>query len=239
METKKNRKADLSKKSILFFQIGLIFILLLAWQALEWKAYNQESIDPGIVSVSDFEDVEIPVLQVEEPTPLKLPKEIFQEPEVIDDESEVEETLLASTETNEDQPVKVEDIKVEEPEEPIDDYPIILVEEVPVYPGCEGLRNNEERMLCMSGKITKLVSRKFDTSLGSKLGLSGTHRIYVSFKILPDGSVTVLGARGPHPLLEEEAIKIAKSLPEMQPGKQGGKPVGVLYSLPITFRVQD
>jgi protein TonB len=39
--------------------------------------------------------------------------------------------------------------------------------------------------------------------------------------------------------LEKEAIKVVSSLPKMIPGKQRGKAVGVLYSLPILFQVED
>ncbi|MGA9324525.1 MAG: energy transducer TonB, partial [Salegentibacter sp.] len=37
----------------------------------------------------------------------------------------------------------------------------------------------------------------------------------------------------------QEAARVINSLPKMQPGKQRGKPVGVMYSLPIIFQVQD
>jgi protein TonB len=45
-------------------------------------------------------------------------------------------------------------------------------------------------------------------------------------------------ARAPHPRLEKEAVEVVQSLPNMTPGKQRGKPVGVLYSLPIVFDIQ-
>ncbi|HBO29337.1 MAG TPA: energy transducer TonB, partial [Leeuwenhoekiella sp.] len=47
------------------------------------------------------------------------------------------------------------------------------------------------------------------------------------------------GSRGPHPRLEQEAARVIKLLPQMTPGMQRGKAVGVLYSLPIVFQVQD
>ena len=45
-------------------------------------------------------------------------------------------------------------------------------------------------------------------------------------------------ARAPHPVLEKEAVKLIQKLPRMTPGKQRGKPVGVLYALPILFEVE-
>ena len=55
MEPKKNPKADLRKNSVLYFQIGLILILFLTWQAIEMKTYPDE-IDIGQVQVDDLLD---------------------------------------------------------------------------------------------------------------------------------------------------------------------------------------
>lgn len=239
MEYKKHKKVDLSKKSILFFQIGLILILLLTWQAIEWKTYSHETADSSVIHMDDFEEEDVPITVVQEATPPPPPQDIVKDVEIVDDERDVVETVIKPTETDPGEIVEVEDVKEVKEVEEIDDLPFFAVEEVPIYPGCESLTKNEERKDCMSRKITEFVNRKFDTTLGSELGLSGINKIYVQFKIEPDGSVTVIGARGPHPKLEEEAIRVAKSLPEMQPGRQSGKAVGVLYSLPITFRVQD
>ena len=63
--------------------------------------------------------------------------------------------------------------------------------------------------------------------------------IYVRFKIDQKGNIVDIGSRGPHPRLESEAERVIKLLPQMTPGKQRGKAVGVLYSLPIVFQVQD
>ena len=91
----------------------------------------------------------------------------------------------------------------------------------------------------MSEKISKFVNKKFDTELAGELGLSGRQRIAVQFKIDRNGNVVNVRARAPHPRLEQEAIKVVQALPKMTPGKQRGKAVGVLYSLPILFAVQD
>ena len=41
--------------------------------------------------------------------------------------------------------------------------------------------------------------------------------------------------RSVDPLLDAEAVRVVKMLPKWQPGKQGGKPVNVWYSVPVTF----
>ncbi len=117
--------------------------------------------------------------------------------------------------------------------------PFAVIEQVPVFPGCEGLASNEERKQCMSNNVAKLVNQNFNIKLGSELGLTGINRIFVSFKIDDNGNITGIRSGAPHPRLEEEAIRVTQLLPQMQPGQQNGEPVGVLYSLPITFKVQE
>ncbi|RZW38249.1 MAG: energy transducer TonB, partial [Flavobacteriaceae bacterium] len=159
--------------------------------------------------------------------------------EVVEDEEEVEETVIESTETEQDtEIVEVEDVVVEEVEEDLE-VPFSVIENVPVFPGCEREKNNNAKRQCMSDKIAQFVNKKFNTDLAGDLGLSGRQRISVFFKIDKNGNITNVGARAPHPGLEKEAKRVIGLLPKMQPGKQRGKPVTVPYSLPILFQVQD
>ena len=57
-----------------------------------------------------------------------------------------------------------------------------IIDEVPVYPGCERGTNAEKRK-CMSDKIAKFVSRKFNQNLADDLGLSGRQHIRILFNI--------------------------------------------------------
>ncbi len=148
--------------------------------------------------------------------------------------------MIESTETSVDEEiVEVEEVEVAEEEEEIADVPFAVIENVPIFPGCESMKNNEARKACMSEKVSKLVNRKFNTELGGELGLSGINKIFVQFKIDRSGNITNIRSRAPHPRLQKEAERVIKLLPKMTPGKQRGKPVGVLYSLPITFKVED
>ncbi len=241
MKPKKNPKADLSRRSTLFFQIGMIVVLFITWRAIEWKTYDKEAIDTGVVDMSAFEEEDVPITELNTPPPPPPPPPP-PEPEVIEiveDEEEVEETIIESTETSQEEIVEVQEVEVFEEEEEIADVPFAVIEDVPIFPGCENETTNEARKNCMSQKVEQFVNRRFNTDLGSELGLSGINRIYVQFRIEKDGSVSVLGARAPHPRLQQEAERVVNQLPDMQPGRQRGQPVGVLYSLPIVFRVQD
>ena len=119
------------------------------------------------------------------------------------------------------------------------DVPFAVIEQVPVFPGCENLGSNEEQKKCMTGKIAEFVSEKFDSSLGEKLGLTGVNRVIVVFKISPGGEITDVRARAAHPDLEVEAKRVIEQLPQMEPGKHNGKAVAVSYSLPIVFQVGE
>ncbi len=117
--------------------------------------------------------------------------------------------------------------------------PFAVVEEVPVYPGCEDLETNEEKKECMSNKITNFVNTNFNTGLGKELGLTGLNRIYVQFKISSSGEVTEVKSRASNEALGKEAERVVAALPMMQPGKQKGREVAVMYSLPINFMVPE
>ena len=116
------------------------------------------------------------------------------------------------------------------------DIPFSVIDEVPVYKGCE---NSDNKKKCMSDKITKHVTEYFNIELAKDLSLSpGKKRISVQFKIDNHGKVVNVKARAPHPKLKEEAIRVIKLIPKMKPGKQDGKAVNVRYNLPITFTVE-
>ncbi|MFT5982396.1 MAG: protein TonB [Ulvibacter sp.] len=239
MEPKKNPKADLSKRSMLFFQLGMIFMLFLAWQGIEWKTYDR-SLAIDTLNVGDELEEEIPITQTVTPPPPPPPPPPAPEViEVVEDEKEVEETIIESTETNQEEEI-VEIAEIEEVvEEEIDDVPFAVIENVPIYPGCEKKVGNAGKRKCMSEKIQKFVQKKFDTELANDLGLEGRQRISVQFKIDKKGNVVDVRARAPHPKLEQEAVSVVRALPKMTPGRQRGKSVGVLYALPILFQVEN
>ncbi len=240
MKPKKNPKADLTKRSVLFLQLGLILVLFLAWQAIEWKTYDKEDINLGQLDLGELDDEEIPITEsLNTPPPPPPPPPAPEIIEVVEDEEEVEEDVIESTETNQDEIVEVKEVVEAPVEEVIADVPFAVIENVPIFPGCENLSNNDQRKKCMSEKVQEFVQRKFNTDLGSQLGLTGVNRVIVQFKIDKNGNITDVRSRAPHPRLEQEAARVINSLPKMQPGKQRGKPVGVMYSLPIVFQVQD
>ncbi|WP_053978123.1 energy transducer TonB [Mangrovimonas xylaniphaga] len=241
MEPKKTTKADVGRNSSIYFAVGLALMLLLTNLAINYKTYDKAAIDIGQLTMDEELEEEIPITdQLKTPPPPPPPPPAAPEIiEVVEDEVEVEETVIESSETSqEEEIVEVEEVVVEEVEEDIE-VPFAVIENVPVFPGCEKEKGNNAKKACMSEKISQFVNKKFNTDLASELGLSGRQRINVIFKIDKNGEITNIMARAPHPGLEKEAKRVIGMLPKMKPGMQRGKAVTVPYSLPILFQVQD
>ena len=118
------------------------------------------------------------------------------------------------------------------------DVAFAVIDNVPVYPGCDG-NSNEELKKCMSDKITEFVKNHFDMKKIDAMNLPPRiYRSAVQFKIDKQGNIVDVRARADYPEIEQEAIRVVSNLPRMKPGKQRGQEVGVLYSLPIIFKVE-
>ncbi|MEL0317447.1 MAG: energy transducer TonB [Flavobacteriaceae bacterium] len=236
MQPKKNEKADLSKNSSLYFVIGLSLILLISWQAIEWKTYDKSFYGYEALDVEEDDDEEIPITeQLKTPPPPPPPPPPAPEViEVVEDEEEVEETVIESTETNEDEIVEVVEVIEEEFEDV--DVPFAVIEDVPIFPGCEKVAKSERRN-CFQERMNKHIRKNFRyPEIAQEMGIQG--RVYVNFIIAKDGSISNIRMRGPDKNLEAEAQRIISKLPQMTPGKQRGRPVRVPFSIPITFRLQ-
>jgi len=240
MELKKNPKADIKKNSAFYYAVGVAAVMLITYLAINHKTYDKVDFDIAQLNLDMEDDEEIPLTEIlQTPPPPPPPPAAPEVIEIVEDEEEIEETIIESTETDEDEEiVEVEEVEVEEVEEDVE-VPFQIIENVPVFPGCERKKNNAERKKCMSEKISKYVNKKFDTDLAADLGLTGRQKILVAFKIDKSGNIVGVRARAPHPALKKEAEKVIKSLPKMKPGRQRGKNVTVPYSLPIIFQVQD
>ncbi|MEJ1222683.1 energy transducer TonB [Sediminicola sp. 1XM1-17] len=234
MEPKKNPKADLTKNSGMYFVIGLFVVMLITWRALEWKTYDEQTTYDVSLNVEDMLDEEVPMTeQIKTPPPPPPPAapEIIT---VVEDEVEVEETVIKSTETSqEEEIIEVEDIAVEDVEEEID-VPFAVIEDVPVFPGCE---NEKDKRACFNEKMQDHIRKNFRyPEIAQEMGVQG--RVSVMFVIQKDGSIGNIRMRGPDQNLEKEAERIISRLPKMTPGKQRGRAVRVPFSIPITFKLQ-
>ncbi len=234
MEIKKSPKADLRKNSGLYFVLGLAIVMLLVFAALEWKTYEKTNEYDISMDVEELLDEEVPMTEQIKTPPPPPPPAAPEVIEVVEDEEEVEETIIESTETSqEEEIIEVEDVEVEEIEEDID-VPFSVIEDVPIFPGCEGAG---DKRACFNEMMQKHIRKNFRyPEIAQEMGIQG--RVSVMFTIQKDGSIGNIRMRGPDKNLEAEARRIIERLPKMTPGKQRGRAVRVPFSIPIMFKLQ-
>ena len=64
-------------------------------------------------------------------------------------------------------------------------------------------------------------------------------RVMVMFVVETDGSISnVRVARKVFPSLDEEAVRVVKTMPKWKPGKEKGRLVRVNYTLPVVFSIK-
>lgn len=234
MKPKKNPKADLTTNSSLYFVIGLFAVMLLTYVAFEWKTYDKSNDYDISMDVDDLLDEEVPMTEQIKTPPPPPPPAAPEVIEVVEDEEEVEETVIESTETSqEEEIVEVDDVIVDEVEEDVD-VPFAVIEDVPIFPGCE---NESDKRACFNSMIQKHIGKNFRyPEIAQEMGVQG--RVSVMFVIQKDGSIGNVRMRGPDKNLEAEAARIINKLPKMTPGKQRGRAVRVPFSIPINFKLQ-
>ena len=234
MEPKKNPKADVGRNSSLYFVIGLTIVMAAVYTALEWKTYDEVNNYDISMNVDDDLDEEVPMTEQIKTPPPPPPPPAPEVIEVVEDEEEVEETIIESTETSQEEEImEVEDVVVEEEVEDVD-VPFAVIEDVPVFPGCESA---PDKRACFQEMIQKHIAKNFRyPEIAQEMGVQG--RVAVMFTIQKDGSIGNVRLRGPDKNLEAEAKRIIEKLPKMTPGKQRGRAVRGPFSIPINFKLQ-
>ncbi|SEQ58652.1 outer membrane transport energization protein TonB [Hyunsoonleella jejuensis] len=236
MIPKKNPELEVGRNSSLYFAIGLNVMLFFSWRAIEYKTYEKDNVAIDVVMVDSEIEEEVPLVTMNVPPPPPPPVVMQESVQIIEDTEDIEETVFESTEVSQDdiiaEVVRVEDVDVGELEEDVE-VPFAIIEDVPLFPGCENVKKSERRD-CFQQKMNAHVVKNFNyPQTALDMGIKG--RVYVIFVIAPDGSISKIRTRGPDKILEDEAQRIISLLPKMIPGKQRGKPVSVPFSLPINF----
>ncbi len=68
-------------------------------------------------------------------------------------------------------------------------------------------------------------------------GIQG--RVIVTLIITKEGKVTNPKiVKSVDPSLDKEALRVVRTLPDWIPGRQNGKAVNVLFTIPVTFRLK-
>jgi protein TonB len=223
VESKKNPKADLTKTTGLFLNVGLVISLLLVIFAFEKKVYDDGSMVNLSAAAEDFEDLmDIPQTQQPPPPP---PKKV--QPEIIEvpDEEEIEEEIEIDLDVEMTEETVIEEVVFEEaPEEEVVDEIFTIVEDQPTPNG--GM-----------SAFYQFVQKKLKyPAQARRMGIEG--KVFVQFVVDKDGSLTeVQAVKGIGAGCDEEAERVIKSAPKWNPGKQRGRAVKVRMILPITFKL--
>lgn len=112
--------------------------------------------------------------------------------------------------------------------------PFAIVDEVPIFPGCE---DENDKIECFNTSLINHIKKHFRYPIkAQENGIQG--RVNVLFSIGPNGMIDNIKTKGPSELLEEEAKRIIDKLPRMTPGRHKGRVVQVPFSIPISFKLQ-
>ncbi len=220
----KNRIVMLSKsKSKKIFQLKYLLLLPVVCSMLIYTSCSQDARAQNSISNSSKSEV---IKSIE-----NLKDAIAKQGNMTDKEEKELKTLLMLTSPNGLKDPFFNDV-VEYAE-----IPYGVIEKVPVYPGCEGL-SQEETKKCFSQKISKFVATEFNVKVAEKNNLIGRQKIKVQFKIDRTGKVGDIKVNTKDPELKAEASRLANKLPKMTPGSHDGINVGVIYELPIVFEIK-
>ncbi len=121
-------------------------------------------------------------------------------------------------------------------ERPVD-IPYVIIEEKPMFEACKELPNDRQ-FECFKEQLDKHVNTHFrypPEALAE--GIQG--KVTIAFRINTDGTVSIIGKRGAHKILEEEAAFLIRSLPCFIPGKMRGVPTAVTYAYFFNFKLPD
>ena len=117
------------------------------------------------------------------------------------------------------------------------EIPYVIIEEKPMFEACKELPTDRQ-IQCFKEQLDKHVNTHFrypPEALAE--GIQG--KVTIAFRINTDGTVSIIGKRGVHKILEEEAAFLIRSLPCFIPGKMRGVPTAVTYLHFFNFKLPD
>lgn len=227
MKTTEKPKNNLEKLRGIFFQIGLIISTSITFLAFEWTTpvYIAELPKPDIEVEGDFD---IPIITYRS-TPVK-PAIKLTAPKV--DPSRINIIKTDPVDPTPDPNPFVEPDPVFDPNkwtkpevvEP-EVAPVAIAEVMPEFEGG-------------AGKLFEYLSRTLKyPELAKSTGIQG--KVFVQFVVDKKGKIKDAKViQGINSLLDKEALRVVESMPDWTPGRQHGKPVSVIYNLPISFKLK-
>ena len=229
LEVKKSRKADLEGNKSTWLLIGYVLVFAALFVAFEWTATERK--ETGMVVSAGVlleEEVMIPITLPEKkvvPPPPEA-KQITDALEIVEDDADIQETEIISVEDQGEVVEINENMNIVVEELPEEETIYDIVEQQPEFPG-----GMQALMKFLRDNIQYPRISRENNSQG---------KAYVNFVVNTDGSIQdveiMKSSSDVH--LDREALRVVKSMPKWNPGKQAGKAVRVRFTLPVTFRLQ-
>lgn len=222
MELKKNPNADLSTKTGMFFNLGLLVSISLALFAFNYKVYDANGTITQIQqNTIDDELLDIPITVQETPPPPPIEQPVLKE---VPNDIEIEKIEFVIDVDTKDELV-IQDIELTEAP--------IIEDADEIFEFVESAPTPTGGMSAWNKYLQKNL--KYPTQ-ARRMGIEGT--VTVVFVVNTDGSLQDIEIlRGLDGGCNEEAIRVIKNAPSWQPGKQRGRPVRVRMRMPIRFKL--
>ena len=119
-------------------------------------------------------------------------------------------------------------------EPPDNDTPIRFPDKNPVFGDCSEMKAADLKA-CSDQAILSYLQQNIKYPVAARdAGISGT--VFVQFVVGKDGSlsdITILTDPGGG--CGQEALRVLKTMPQWSPGRQKGRPVPVIFTLPVKF----
>lgn len=227
MEIKKSEQANLENGKTTSLLMGFVAALAILYVALEWTQRDKKiDIDDFVVVEVSLEEEMVPITLPEKKTVPPPPQSVTVTDliEIVENDAEIEEATIASTEDQTEyiDITEFETIQVEE--EPEEEQPFMVVEDMPEFPG------GQAALLEYLRKNIKYPS------ICRENGIQG--RVLIQFIVNKDGSIVDPEVvKSVNPYLDKEALRVISTMPSWKPGSQRGKPVRVKFTVPVNFKL--
>lgn len=227
MEIKKSEQANLENGKTTSLLMGFVAALAILYVALEWTQRDKKiDIDDFVVVEVSLEEEMVPITLPEKKTVPPPPQSVTVTDliEIVENDAEIEEAIIASTEDQTEyiDITEFETIQVEE--EPEEEQPFMVVEDMPEFPG------GQAALLEYLRKNIKYPS------ICRENGIQG--RVLIQFIVNKDGSIVDPEVvKSVNPYLDKEALRVISTMPSWKPGSQRGKPVRVKFTVPVNFKL--
>jgi periplasmic protein TonB len=227
MKPGRNREDRIESFKGLFFHTGLVIALALSLLAFEWKSVPKRITVTGKTEFGSEVDFYVPPSLRELPKP-PSPAKIIEAIEIVDNSREVDfDPGNFDSEAGKDMLIDIVPVIINNQRGPDAEEEILIrSEQMPEFPG--------------GGEaLVRFIQRALKyPPIAQETGIEG--RVFVRFVIDREGNVTdVQLVRGVDQSIDNEALRVVRSLPRWEPGRQNGKTVKVWYTVPIVFKLQQ